>query len=361
MIESNYCKCGCGNVILFKPYHVRHGIPKFLPYHQWNVLEIREKVSKAHTGKKLSLLTRDKIRVQHLGRKHTEEAKLKMSLKLRGKKSWNKGLTKQTDFRLQKAGEKISAGLKSRYEKMGGKRPVEVGNKISKSLLDGYQTGEIKNWNAGKTKETSLGLKTISEKYYKPEAILARTVGIRKYFANGGTRWNKGKTKETDPRVKDLGQKTSKGLRRLFESGYSRKWKERLFNTKPELKMKEILNELQIPYDFQKLIPKIGVVDFYLPNSNTLLFVDGCFWHSCPKCFPEDSKMYENLHVDIKEAVFRKRERDVFVSKRCNDLNLPVIRLWEHEINKEFEKVHEKLQMLSNRVKELESKLPPSF
>ena len=55
----------------------------------------------------------------------------------------------------------------------------------------------------------------------------------------------------------------------------------RFFNTKPEEKMGLILNKLGLKFKRQFYL-KGKVYDFYLPDYNTLIEVDGEYWHNYP-------------------------------------------------------------------------------
>lgn len=52
-----------------------------------------------------------------------------------------------------------------------------------------------------------------------------------------------------------------------------------------------------------------GKPDFAFPSQKVLVFIDGCFWHGCPKCYrlPEDNRDYwiEKLNRN------RRRDRKV--------------------------------------------------
>lgn len=58
--------------------------------------------------------------------------------------------------------------------------------------------------------------------------------------------------------------------------------------------MKEILNGLGIQYQFQKRIGSM-MVDFYIPDSNTVVFVDGEYWHNYPEGTEKDRMQGEVL------------------------------------------------------------------
>lgn len=72
------------------------------------------------------------------------------------------------------------------------------------------------------------------------------------------------------------------------------------------------------------LIP--GRPDFFFPRSNLAVFVDGCFWHGCPRCghFPRTNARF------WKAKIQRNRERDVSVTRKLKRRGYSVLRLWEH-------------------------------
>lgn len=161
--------------------------------------------------------------------------------------------------------------------------------------------------------------------------------GLKKFYENGGTNWNKGLTKETDERLKKLGEKISKSLIYLFnetEKGLElrqknskrmseyikqEKFNRKLYNTKPELAFKDTMNFLNKNYEFQKYIPEIGIVDFYERETNTIIFIDGCYWHSCPKCYTYETRR-------------GKRGFDSMINKKCIEKGYKILRIWEHDI-----------------------------
>jgi DNA mismatch endonuclease (patch repair protein) len=73
-----------------------------------------------------------------------------------------------------------------------------------------------------------------------------------------------------------------------------------------------------------------GKPDFYFPEHRIAVFIDGCFWHGCPKCFkaPKQNALF------WKEKIGRNRKRDLFVRRRLKSDGITVVRLWEHEIEK---------------------------
>lgn len=72
-----------------------------------------------------------------------------------------------------------------------------------------------------------------------------------------------------------------------------------------------------------------GKPDFVFPKLKLAIFVDGCFWHSCPKHF--------NLPVNNRPFWKQKLEanirRDRLVVRTLRARGWRVIRLWQHELN----------------------------
>jgi DNA mismatch endonuclease (patch repair protein) len=75
-----------------------------------------------------------------------------------------------------------------------------------------------------------------------------------------------------------------------------------------------------------KSIP--GCPDFYFPKARLAVFVDGCYWHACPKCcrMPTSNVEYWNAKIDS------NRRRDNRIRRQLRADGLHVMRIWEHEI-----------------------------
>lgn len=76
--------------------------------------------------------------------------------------------------------------------------------------------------------------------------------------------------------------------------------------------------------------PKIdGNPDAVLKEKNVTIFVDGCFWHGCPKCYSEPTS-----NVDFwRDKVRKNRERDKRHTAELKRRGWKVIRFWEHEMD----------------------------
>jgi DNA mismatch endonuclease (patch repair protein) len=71
-----------------------------------------------------------------------------------------------------------------------------------------------------------------------------------------------------------------------------------------------------------------GKPDVYFPETKLVLFVDGCFWHGCPKC-----GHIPHTNSEFWQAKFiRNQERDILNTRALKKLGMNVIRIWEHSL-----------------------------
>jgi DNA mismatch endonuclease (patch repair protein) len=75
---------------------------------------------------------------------------------------------------------------------------------------------------------------------------------------------------------------------------------------------------------------------------NVLVFMDGCFWHSCPRCGrPAKSRLRYWM-----PKMERNRDRDKRVSKSLRKQGWVVLRVWEHEVTSNPRKLVERVMKL---------------
>jgi len=72
----------------------------------------------------------------------------------------------------------------------------------------------------------------------------------------------------------------------------------------------------------------LGKPDFYFPRRKLALFVDGCFWHGCPRCgrLPKSKIAFWRKKIDS------NRKRDIKTRRLLRASGYRVLRLWEHEL-----------------------------
>ncbi len=77
-----------------------------------------------------------------------------------------------------------------------------------------------------------------------------------------------------------------------------------------------------------------GKPDFIFRKERLAIFVDGCFWHGCPKCFrlPQDNRDYWYKKIS------NNKQRDRAVTKELNHRGWKVLRIWEHSLRPGNEK-----------------------
>jgi DNA mismatch endonuclease, patch repair protein len=70
--------------------------------------------------------------------------------------------------------------------------------------------------------------------------------------------------------------------------------------------------------------------DFTFSKKHILVFVDGCFWHLCPKHghFPSGNAAF------WKRKLTRNFERDIMLSRALRKQGWRVLRIWEHELTR---------------------------
>jgi DNA mismatch endonuclease (patch repair protein) len=73
--------------------------------------------------------------------------------------------------------------------------------------------------------------------------------------------------------------------------------------------------------------------DFVFRQARLALFVDGCFWHGCPKhgTQPKGNRAF------WKNKFSRNKARDILVTKTLRRSGWRVLRIWEHELARKNE------------------------
>jgi DNA mismatch endonuclease (patch repair protein) len=71
-----------------------------------------------------------------------------------------------------------------------------------------------------------------------------------------------------------------------------------------------------------------GTPDFLFPNQKLAVFVDGCFWHGCPKC----GHIPKNNRAFWKAKIRRNQQRDHQTEKMLRRIGIEIVRIWEHSL-----------------------------
>lgn len=76
-----------------------------------------------------------------------------------------------------------------------------------------------------------------------------------------------------------------------------------------------------------------GKPDFVFPKLKTAVFVDGCFWHGCPRHFikPKGNAKF------WRDKISTNRARDRKVNRTLRRLGWKVVRVWQHALKRRDE------------------------
>ena len=109
-------------------------------------------------------------------------------------------------------------------------------------------------------------------------------------------------------------------------------------DTNPEISLRKLLFANGIRgYRVHYKLP--GKPDIVFPRKKIAVFIDGCFWHKCPKCFiePRTNKVF------WKEKISSNIKRDKDVNKQLKKMGWKIIRIWEHDVKKNLNKSYLKI------------------
>lgn len=101
-------------------------------------------------------------------------------------------------------------------------------------------------------------------------------------------------------------------------------------DTKPELRLRSLLHKQGLRYRVDKRVVVSDVPcrpDILFGKAKVAVFVDGCFWHACPK----HGELPQSNREFWKEKLRRNRERDLRQTAALERAGWRVIRIWEHE------------------------------
>ena len=105
-----------------------------------------------------------------------------------------------------------------------------------------------------------------------------------------------------------------------------------------ETRLVELLRSAGIT-GWRRHLPLAGRPDFAFRGERVAIFLDGCFWHGCARCYrrPSSNRLYWDAKVQ------RNRARDRKVRRELRGNGWRVLRIWEHEL-KEGTKVVRRIQ-----------------
>jgi DNA mismatch endonuclease, patch repair protein len=81
---------------------------------------------------------------------------------------------------------------------------------------------------------------------------------------------------------------------------------------------------------WRRRTPVFGKPDFVFPTLRVAMFVDGCFWHGCPRHATEP----KNNAPFWRKKFAANKARDLLVTRTLRRSGWRVLRIWEHELSR---------------------------
>lgn len=100
-------------------------------------------------------------------------------------------------------------------------------------------------------------------------------------------------------------------------------------DTTPELLLRSELHRRGLRFRVQRSLEfdRRRRADLVFVSALVVVFVDGCFWHSCPEHATMPKANREFWELKLRRNVERDRDTD----RRLGEAGWTVIRIWEHE------------------------------
>ena len=92
---------------------------------------------------------------------------------------------------------------------------------------------------------------------------------------------------------------------------------------------------------YKKHVPNLpGTPDIVLKKEKVAIFVDSCFWHGCRwhGTMPASNRKFWTQKISANKA------RDKRVTVMCRNLGWKVLRFWEHQLEKDFDGIADRIQ-----------------
>ena len=104
--------------------------------------------------------------------------------------------------------------------------------------------------------------------------------------------------------------------------------------TWPEREFKKMLKELKVKFEVQKIVGS-KIFDFYIPEKNLIVEVDGSYYHGNP----ETNKTLNGMQK-------KNIRNDVFKDALAKGLGYGIERVWENELKDKYEEVKKRFKKL---------------
>lgn len=104
-------------------------------------------------------------------------------------------------------------------------------------------------------------------------------------------------------------------------------------NTRPELELRRSLWKRGWRYRVKTRL--VGHPDLVFSTHRLVVFVDGCFWHGCPRhgVFPRSNRQFWKKKLSANAA------RDRAITVQLRKTGWKVLRFWEHDVDDHLQRV----------------------
>jgi DNA mismatch endonuclease, patch repair protein len=117
-------------------------------------------------------------------------------------------------------------------------------------------------------------------------------------------------------------------------------------NKATELAMVALLRRHRIA-GWRRHARMFGNPDFVFPKHRLAVFVDGCFWHGCPKHATQPA----SNRAFWREKLARNKARDRLVTRTLEQRGWFVLRVWQHELKGDFPScIRHMMSLIAERV-----------
>jgi len=113
----------------------------------------------------------------------------------------------------------------------------------------------------------------------------------------------------------------------------------KVVNTAPERCLRQALEARGLHHDAGAKAPA-GRPDIVLTTGKLAIFIDGCFWHGCPLHYAKPRTRGEFWAAKL----ITNLERDARISQALTVANWAVIRVWEHEIVEDLDRITDQIE-----------------
>jgi DNA mismatch endonuclease (patch repair protein) len=102
-------------------------------------------------------------------------------------------------------------------------------------------------------------------------------------------------------------------------------------DTAPEIALRKALHAQGARFRLHRQLAKGCTPDIVMPGRRLAIFVDGCFWHGCPKHGRKSA--FTGPNADLwDDKMLRNAERDRRSTALARDQGWTVLRVWECEV-----------------------------